>query len=288
MEIEENLVAVHAYLCADGYVIKGEKRKYYRVGFRNTNLTLLKDFKIRFEKIFKDKIKLREGERCEKCSKKIYLKLTEKFGSFYSKEWKTIKLSKRLSQIWLRAFFDCEGWVYNKTHQNRHIGLDIINEEGLDEIIKMLNLLGIRTIKKVVKRGKMFRLFIYGRENLIEFREKIGFLHPDKKKKLNEAIADYVNYFWNFPKEEKECRTFIRNILKQKARIKKPYYVRIICKEKINLDTLQKFLKKFYGVNCIVYKSVNGLGTTYHELDICRRGEVKKLVKNKRIPNVFK
>ena len=55
MKLDENLAAVHAYLCADGYVIKNseaQKQKYYMIGFRNTNLILLKDFQDKFEKVF--------------------------------------------------------------------------------------------------------------------------------------------------------------------------------------------------------------------------------------------
>jgi len=54
MKFDENLAAVHAYLCADGYVVKSKnpKYKYFHIGFRNTNLILLKDFQEKFEKAF--------------------------------------------------------------------------------------------------------------------------------------------------------------------------------------------------------------------------------------------
>ena len=49
-------------------------------------------------------------------------------------------LNKKLSRIWLRAFFDCEGWVVCKTHQNRHIGLDSVNQKGLTQVkITLIN-----------------------------------------------------------------------------------------------------------------------------------------------------
>ena len=152
MKFDENLAVIHAYLCADGYVIKNpetQTRKYYHIGFRNMNLRLLKDFQKRFKIVFGIKPHLRIGERCIIGSKEIYKELVKNFGSFYSREWKMPKLSLKLSRIWLKAFFDCEGWVFCKSHQNRHIGIDSINEKGLDQIIISLNKIGIKTIKKM-------------------------------------------------------------------------------------------------------------------------------------------
>ena len=88
----------------------------------------------RFRKYFGINPIIGKDGRCFKSSKKIHEELFNEFGSFRSREWKIIKLNKKVIKLWLRAFFDCEGWVFCKTHQNRHIGLDSINEEGLDQI----------------------------------------------------------------------------------------------------------------------------------------------------------
>lgn len=288
MKFNENLAAVHAYLCADGYVIKNNRLKYYWIGFRNTNSVLLKDFQKRFEKIFKFEPSLRKDGRYEKNSKEVYERLINEFGSFYSKEWRMPDLNKKLLRVWLRAYFDCEGWVFCKTHQNRHIGLDSINKKGINQIIVELNKLGIKTIKKINEKRKMYRIFIYGKDNLFKFKEKIGFLHPEKTKKLDNSIKDYVVYEWHFPKKEDECKKFIKRILKEKVRIRKPYYLRIISKEEKNLSTLSNLLKKFYDINCLLYRSINGIGTVYYELDINRKDEIQKLINLNLIPNIFK
>ena len=68
MQFDKNFVSIHAYLCADGYVIKNpktQKHKYYRIGFRNTNIVLLKDFQEKFEKVFRIKPRLVVRQRCE-------------------------------------------------------------------------------------------------------------------------------------------------------------------------------------------------------------------------------
>ena len=285
MKFDGNLAVIHAYLCADGYVTKNlltQKHKYYHIGFRNTNFILLKDFQRRFEKVFGIKPRLIEGERCIVQNKELYEKLIEKFKSFYSKSWQMPLLDNNLSRKWLRAFFDCEGWVFCKNHQNRHIGLDSINEKGLDQIIQILNNLGIKTIKKINKKRKIFRIFIYGKENLIAFEKRIGFLHPEKSKKLKMTINNFMDYDWKV--DEKN----ITKIMQTKIKIKKPYFVRIISKEEKNLKELQRILKKLYEVDSLVYKRANGIGTIYYELNINKKECIKKLIKLKIIPNVLK
>jgi hypothetical protein len=290
MKLDKNLVSVHAYLCADGYVIKNpetQKHKYFCIGLRNTNLALLKDFQEKFEKRFNVKPHLIKGERCRIGSKKIYEILTKKFGSFYSWEWKMPKLNKNLSKVWLRTYFDCEGWVFCKTHQNRHIGIDCVNERGINQIISALDNLNIKTIKKYIKKRNIYRVLIYGKDNLNNFCEKIGFLHPDKSKRLKEVIDDFVIYKWNFPKEERECKKFVFNILKDKLKIKKPYYVRIISKEETNLNNLIYYLNKFYNVEGKMYKRVNGRGTIYYEININKKKEIEKLINHEIIKDIF-
>jgi hypothetical protein len=291
MDFDENLAAVHAYLCADGYVIKNpptQKQKYYKIGFRNTNLILLKDFQDKFEKVFGIKPHLAIGERCALGSKEIYELLTKEFGSFYSWHWKMPDLSIELSKIWLRAYFDCEGWITIETRQNRNIGVDCVNKIGLKQVKKALSDLGINSKLNFRNKQKIYRIYIFGKENIIKFKQEIGFLHPKKSEKLDNAIKDYVDYFWHFPENARECKKFIHNLLKEKIRIKKPHYLRIISKEEINLQKLKGLLKKFYDINCLVNKLINGFGTIYYELDINRKDEVKKLIRRGFIHDIFK
>lgn len=291
MKINENLAAVHAYLCADGYVIRNpetQKQKYYKIGFRNTNLILLKDFQTRFEKLFRIKPSLYPKQRCQIGSKEIYSRLTEEFGSFYSWEWRMPKLNENLIRIWLRAYFDCEGWVFCKRHQNRHIGVDCVNKTGINQVEKSLNKLGIKTIRKFNKKRNIHRIIIYGKENIIKFRDKIGFIHPDKSINLNKAIEDFVVYEWNFPSNKKELCEFIKELFIQKARIRKPGYIRIFSKEASNLEKLKNYLKEFFDIESKTYRRVNGIGTVYYELDINKRKEVQKIIDLKLIPNIFK
>jgi len=284
MKIDENLAAIHSYLCADGYVIKNpttQKQKYYIIGLRNTNLILLKDFQKRFEKAFNIQPHLDEGQRCRIGSKKIYEELTKNFGSFYSKDWHIPQLSPKLAKIWLRAYFDCEGWVYCKKHQNRMIGAECINEKGLNQVREYLKMCGIFSNIKKKSTRDIFILSIYGKENLIKFQNEIGFLHPDKKEKLNLTIKDFMKYKWEFPKEKEKLNEFVRETIKLKSRIRKDNgIIRMISKEEDNLLRLQKELNRIFDIQSKVNKSINGLGTVYFELDINKHEDVLKIVKN--------
>jgi len=285
MKFNENLAAIHAYLCADGYAIKNpktQKHKYYRIGFRNINLILLRDFQKRFKKYFKIKPRLVRGQRCEIGSREIYENLTEKFGSFYSREWRMPKLNKEFSRAWLRTFFDCEGWVTCKTHQNRHIGADCVNEKGILQIKQALIRLGISPwIKKRLDR-EIFSLKIYGKENLVKFSKDIGFLHPLKKEKLKQAINDFVNYYWSFPKGNLEKKNFLKKIMLEKVKVKRDNgVIRIISNKEVNLLNLQKELNNIFNIESKVNKRINGIGTIYFQLNINKKEELKKIVKNK-------
>jgi hypothetical protein len=282
MRIDKNLAVVHAYLCADGYVIKNpieQRHKYYNIGFRNTNIALLRDFQEKFEKVFGIKPYLIEGQRCRIGSRKIYEKLTKQFGSFYSWEWKMPKIGDNLLRVWLRAYFDCEGWVICKRHQNRHIGADCANKIGIYQIKAALSKLGINTnVKKRTKRN-IYSLHIYGKHNLKKFKDLINFLHPSKKEKLNIAVNDFVEYDWKFPETVSDLKEFVVNLVKSRAKIRKSSgIIRIISNKENNLLVLQRELLKLFNIESKVNKCLNGIGTIYYELSINKKGEVAKLI----------
>lgn len=280
MEFNEDLVAIHAYLCADGYVIRNpetQKQKYYKIGLRNTNFILLQDFQERFFRYFKIKPHLYPHQRCQLGSKEIYEKLTNQFGSFYSHEWNMPSLNKELTKIWLRSYFDCEGWVFCKSHQNRHIGADCVNEKGLSQVKSSLELFGINSILKKLRYRKLYRLVIYGRDNLIKFEKEIGFLHPEKMIKLSHTLNDFMDYLWIINDNFEE----VRKLGLDKLTIKKPYIARMISKEEINLIKLADLLKKLFDIEDIrINKRFNGQGNQYFELSINKKEEVRKLVKH--------
>ncbi len=274
MLFNENLSAIHAYLCADGYVIKNpetQKHKYYYIGLRNTNIILLEDFQKKFENEFNLKPRMGKDGRCVIQNKEIYYSLTKNF-SYYSKDWKMPILSKENLKYWLGAYFDCEAWVSLEERKSRLIGLDSINLKGLEQIKESLEIFEIPSKMKKVKNRNIFRLFIYGKENLIKFQKDIGFLHPKKKEKLKSAINSYVNYNWIFPDDKEKLRNFI--LEKAKISEKRIRFYSII---KENLEKLSKILFNQFEIESKIYGPwVNGLGNKYYQLIIHKKKEIKK------------
>lgn len=277
MKFDENLAAVHGYLCADGYVIRNpetQKHKYYAIGLRNQNVALLKDFQKRFHSVFG--VKPHAGQdRARINSKEIYNKLTRDWN-FYSNSWRLPVMSTENLKFWLRAFFDCEAWVEVQGRKNRRIGLDSINHEGLIEIQKSLKLFGIESQIRTVKDRNIFRLQIFGKTNIENFAKKIGFVHPDKNKKLEKAVDSYPDYIWNFPDNLDKLRGFIRN----KTRIKRPYTIRIFSVKKQNITTLRDILREKFDMESQIHESRSGQGIRYFELAVQKKDSVKKALKH--------
>jgi len=284
MKFNQDLAAIHSYLCADGYVIKNpenQKHKYYHIGLRNTSNALLLDFQTRFKKIFGIKPFICKDGRCRIQNKEIYNFLTSKF-SYYSYEWQMPKLSKRNLSIWLRAFFDCEAWVFVKKGQDRRIGLDSVNKNGLFDIEKALLKFKITSVLNPVKNRNIYRLYIYGRSNLENFSKKIGFLHPEKKTKLEEAINSYVDYEWNFLIDGNVREKFLTKIIKERAKFKRPNTLRFNSIIKKNLIQLSKLLDQYFSIKSKIYARKNK-HSEYFELAVYGKENVQKLLNFRKV-----
>ncbi|MFH1276595.1 MAG: LAGLIDADG family homing endonuclease [Candidatus Woesearchaeota archaeon] len=243
MKFDKNLAAIHGYLCGDGYVItnpKDQKHKYYHIGFRNTNKELLEDFQRKFQMVFGFKPYITNEGRCRIQNKEIYFFLTKKF-SYYSYEWQLPTLSNNNLKFWLRVFFDCEGWVENQPRKSRLIGLDCCNQKGLLTVQNALKKFWIKTqIKKKVNRT-IWRLTICGLDDLNKFQSKVGFLHPEKKLKLNKTISSYVDYNWKILSNKED----LLKLIKEKGKLRKERSeIRFLSIKKENLQNLKKALNK--------------------------------------------
>ncbi len=273
MIFNKNLSIIHAYLCADGYVIKNpktQKQKYYYIGFRNMNNVLLEDFEKNFFEYFKVKSRRCKDGRSVVQNKALYYELTKEF-SYYSREWQIPNLSDDNLRYWLRAFFDCEGWVIVRKAKDRHIGLDSINHKGLRDIKLVLKKFKIESKLRQSKNRDTLRLLIYGRDNLIRFQKQINFLHPNKKTKLQEAIDSYVDYNWDFS----DKRLLLQRLLRNKSG-KRIRFNSII---KNNVIKLSEYLKEL-GIESKIYFNQNK-HSKYWELCVQKKDSVKKLLKLK-------
>lgn len=274
MRFDKNLAAIHGYLCSDGYVIKNpvsQTHKYYYIGLRNTNHALLRDFQQKFEAVFGIKPIITSEGRCKIQNKEVYELLTKEF-SYYSYEWKLPKLTKEQSKFWLRAFFDCEGWVENQPAKSRLIGADCCNENGLLSIQEALRRFNIDSQIKKRSGRTIWRLTICDLYNLKRYQENIGFLHQEKERKLVEAINSYKTYSWNTPKDKENLFNFIS----EKGKIRKSRNeIRFISIKKENLINLKKALNKHDISSTIFGPWRNNTGSLYYCLIIKNIGGTK-------------
>lgn len=275
MKFNQDLASIHAYLCADGYVIrnpKTQKHKYYLIGLRNSNNILLKDFQNKFKKVFGLKPVITEG-RCSIHNKNIFFQLTKDF-SYYSDKWRIPQLSLDELRYWLRSYFDCDGWVEVQKGKSRLVGLESINKNGLEQIKNSLLKFGIKAsdVKKRKNRN-IWYIYICGKDNLLKFKENIGFLHPDKKRRLTEAIESYETYKWTVPKKKEELIEFINKHGKPRIDTKEVRFFSIL---KDNLIKLKNELNK-YNIAAKIYGPwKNGHGTKFYCL-IFNQKELTKL-----------
>tara|TARA_B100000315_G_C14593077_1_gene597015 strand:- start:3226 stop:4107 length:882 start_codon:yes stop_codon:yes gene_type:complete len=285
LKFNKHLAKIHAYLCADGYVITNPNkgRKHYTIGFRNTSKILLSDFDEQFNVYFDIKPKKRIDGRRVVNNKRIYKELT-KDHNYYSINWNFPKLSNDYGKYWLQSYFDCEAWVINRIARDRHIGVDSINKEGLLSIQDCLRKIGISSKfknrgKRTPEQNEIYRLLIYGKNNLIKFQKNINFLHPKKNRKLQEAIDSYVDRNWKIGNDECENQDEkIRKILKGKKGFKKKGTYSICSVKKYNLIHLQKFLKIHLNISSSIYgPKFNKQCCKYYEFNILNQKQSKNL-----------
>lgn len=301
MKINEDFAAFHAYLSGDGHV-SAKHKNYTIVSFINTDRTLLCDFKRRFRNLFGTSIKLHKSIKKHSKYKPCFVYYTGlskiheevlRYGPYYSCDWRMpVELfSKKLKAIWLRAFFDCEGWVEVEKAKNRRIGLDCINLKGLNQIKNTLEKdFNIESSIKSLARGKIFRLQIFSKDNLSKFHKNIGFLHPKKRKALENAINSFMDYNWKFPENKILLEKFVRIIMLgakiKRKRLRDVARVRINSIKKSNLIQLSERLFEFYGVESRIFGPLhNNCGSTYYEFSIHKKESISKLAKNKLLPN---
>lgn len=275
MKFNEDLASIHGYLCADGYVIrnpKSQEHKYYHIGLRNTNSVLLKDFQKKFKRFFGIVPIIKKDGRAKVQNKNIYKKLTESYN-YYSDKWSIPKLPKKLAGAWLRSYFDCDGWVTVTKGKDRKIGLESINSSGLLQIKDILyKKFRITSTVKKKKNRNICRMYICGKDDLIKFSKNIGFLHPKKKAKLQEAINSYKNYVWSIPKTKKALFSFIREKGKERRERGQIRFYSIIRKNLINLN---KALRSFNVESRVSKRFTNGYGSHFYTLSL-RIKEVNK------------
>ena len=181
------------FLAGDGNILvagKG-KNKHNTVRFFPDHSSLIKSFEEAILKTYNRSIKIKEKKNHyfitvdSKPIVKDILSLA-KFGTY---DWNIPEKLATLEKIeWLRAFFDCEGYVHKK-----YIRVQSVNEKGLNEVKDLLESIRINSkmyshIPKNKKHSEVFILNIGRKEDREKYLELVGFNHTIKFKKLQNQL----------------------------------------------------------------------------------------------------
>ncbi|MDD5649945.1 MAG: LAGLIDADG family homing endonuclease [Candidatus Nanoarchaeia archaeon] len=203
MKITPELARIHSHICGDGcaYLRNGKRnltslKKHPRINLNyphwiieycNTCEELIKEFiedmKISYNRncnyIYRSRVRyagvlhiVDELELKGKNSRSWYI---PKF---------IMNASEKVIVNWLRAFFDDEATV-----AIRSIRIKCMNKNGLIQVSKLLFKLNIYSKITGINIDGSWYLNVY-KEDLQKYENKIGFLHPSKKNKLNILVKE--------------------------------------------------------------------------------------------------
>ncbi len=195
------LIRVLGHLLGDGGIhidrISGRLRPFYV----NNNDVLLKSFKSDILKLFKD-APIYYRERKDR-GNEIWLNTTIGHVLYslmdYDKNLNKksvpkiiFKQEEKLICYFLQALYDDEGFIYPKKNM---VVIALSKKEIVEDLRELMIKIGINTNKVLIHKSKsrsiMYYFTITHRNNISKFNEKIGFLHPEKKRKLDILINKY-------------------------------------------------------------------------------------------------
>ena len=186
------------FLVGDGSVfIRKEKKTgkvHHELRFYPDNLVLAKIFLETFDKVYGRKCGLRSESNGKyfmiyiNCKNAILDLLS--LSKFKSTKWTLPKnMKSREAKVeWLRAYFDCDGYV-----GPHYIQAQSVNGGGLKKVQNLLSEFGISSKMYVYHRKEKswntnYLLNINRKEMKLRFLKEIGFNHPLKRKKLENIM----------------------------------------------------------------------------------------------------
>jgi len=190
--------SIIACLIADGTVARriSKNGTHFEIYFYPDDVQLLKKFLFNYKTVYNRNLpfkKMRGYYRVYTKHKIAVLDLLQ-YTNFSGLAWTLpVKLlsSKKSKAEFLRAYFDCEGYV-----NNRVVRVESVNNIGLTEIQKMLlEDFGIESkMYHYRRKQKLWNvnhiLSIHKNSERIKFLKEIGFDHSRKKKLLIASVAE--------------------------------------------------------------------------------------------------
>ena len=174
----------------DGCLIKRENIGAYTIEFDQKNKEWLKKLNDCFGNVFKKTTNVKK-------TKRGYYRLSIHSKEIFDQLQKLMKNRMQLVEnsstackaSFLRGVFDAESSV----HPNRFvIALSNKNTDLLKFCKELLEDFDIKTGSICRSNRDVFEVCIFGRENLQKYKEKIGFSHPNRIKKLDRILNRYI------------------------------------------------------------------------------------------------
>ena len=170
----------------DGCLTKRESIGDYTIEFDQKNREWLEEvskcFKVVFNKTSSIKTTKRGFFRLRIHSKEIF----QKIENLLERREELIENSSLECKMkFLRGVFDSESSVHRKRFV---IALSNKNTNLLKFCKNLLQGFNIKTGSICKSNKDVFEFCIFGRDNLKKFRERVGFSHPDRKRKLDELL----------------------------------------------------------------------------------------------------
>ena len=199
--ISPSFFRIIGHILGDGGIHVRKNEGKYRPFYNNKRQELINSFEKDVISVFGD-IKLYKRIRKSKVNE-IWLPTTlgYLFYGFMQYEENGMKRipsfvyntqNSKLFGSLLQALYDDEGYLYP---QKNMIVIAQKSKILVNDIREVVKLVGIKPnpilIHKSKNRTTMHYFSITGKENILLFAEKIGFLHPEKKKKLEILTSKY-------------------------------------------------------------------------------------------------
>ena len=195
MQISKELAYITGFILGDGNLSKSD----YLVRVAERSKKFIENFTKIFKKVFDKKMKIYFDSYNNSYvgyihCKKIWEFLRNKLEIPIGRKTRKIKVPEKIKKAsleikvaFLQAIFDAEGSIA-KTKDKKHprgylkIQLKMYNPQFLKEIHEILLELGFNSKLYIYK--DFATIFLNGKHQCKLFLEKVGFSHPDKKKKL--------------------------------------------------------------------------------------------------------
>jgi hypothetical protein len=190
---------LHACLVADGSVTLSREKKrptscHHDIRFYPDHESLIEPFREAFAYLYLQMPSVTKLHNfyAVRASSQAACEDLMQLGAFKALQWSipdTILSTVEAKREWLRAFFDCEGYVSPKS-----VRIESVNEAGIYRIQELLRDFHIesRTYRYVRKNPKWnvnFILCIGRKQDRQTFLKEIGFNHALKQEKLQNLLA---------------------------------------------------------------------------------------------------